>query len=84
MNRTIIVLAIGVTTALFASITVNSAEAQGCNGRVVTRTGPSGVPLKLCLDGKYSTCLRDSQRLGWSPQSSKRYCDEKKARGQVR
>jgi hypothetical protein len=29
----------------------------------------------LKLDGKYSTCLRDSQRLGYSPDSAKRYCD---------
>jgi hypothetical protein len=43
----------------------------------VTRTGPNGQPLVLKLDGKYSTCLRDSQRLGYSYASAKRYCDAK-------
>jgi hypothetical protein len=43
----------------------------------VTRTGPNGKPLVLRLDGRYSTCLRDSQRLGYSHESAKRYCDAK-------
>ena len=51
--------------------------AQACNGPVVTRMGPNGKNLTLCLDGKYSTCLRDSQRLGWSGLQAKRYCDTK-------
>ena len=51
--------------------------AQACNGPVVTRTGPNGKTLTLCLDGKYSTCLRDSQRLGWSYQQARNYCDAK-------
>jgi hypothetical protein len=43
----------------------------------VTRTGPNGKTLVLKLDGKYSTCLRDSQRLGYSLESATRYCDAK-------
>ena len=43
----------------------------------VTRTGPNGKTLVLKLDGKYSTCIRDSQRLGYPADSAKRYCDAK-------
>ena len=53
---------------------VGTAEAQV---RTVTRTGPNGKTLVLKLDGKYSTCFRDSQRLGYSADSAKRYCDAK-------
>jgi len=61
---------------MFAAILlmVGAAEAQI---RTVTRTGPNGKTLVLKLDGKYSTCFRDSQRLGYSADSAKRYCDAK-------
>jgi hypothetical protein len=55
-------------------LVVGTAEAQV---RAVTRTGPNGKTLVLKLDGKYSTCFRDSQRLGYSADSAKRYCDAK-------
>jgi hypothetical protein len=45
--------------------------------RTVTRIGPNGEKLILKLDGKYSTCVRDSQRLGYFADSAKRYCDAK-------
>jgi hypothetical protein len=57
-----------------AFLMVGVAEAQV---QTVTRTGPNGKTLVLKLDGKYSTCLRDSQRLGWPYESAKRYCDAK-------
>jgi hypothetical protein len=50
------------------------AEAQV---RTVTKTGPNGKTLVLKMDGKYSTCLRDSQRLGYSLDSATRWCDSK-------
>lgn len=75
----------GLVFAALLAFTMNTADAKmQCNGRIVIRTGPSGVPLKLCLDGKYSTCMRDGQRLGWSLQSTQRTCDRKRAQGYVR
>ena len=62
-------------TALFVLAGISEARAQSCNGTVVTRTGPNGKALTLCLDGKYSTCVRDGQRLGHSYAAAKRYCD---------
>jgi hypothetical protein len=56
---------------------VGQQVAEACNGRMVSRTGPNGKTLTLCLDGRYSTCLRDSQRLGYSYESAKRYCDSR-------
>jgi hypothetical protein len=50
---------------------VGIAEAE----TTVTKTGPNGKTLTLKMDGKYSTCIRDSQRLGYSAESAKRYCD---------
>lgn len=38
-------------------------------------TGPTGKTIVACLDGKYSTCLRDSQRAGWPYAEAKRFCD---------
>jgi hypothetical protein len=64
------VVVLFVTTLLMADI----AQAQV---PTATRTGPNGKTLVLKLDGKYSTCLRDSQRLGWPYDSAKRYCDAK-------
>ena len=55
-----------------------------CNGTLATKTGPTGKTLQVCLDGKYATCLRDSQRLGWSAVSSKGHCDNLKAQGRVK
>lgn len=48
------------------------AEAQV---RTVTKTGPNGKTLVLKMDGKYSTCIWDGQRLGYSLESATRYCD---------
>ncbi len=63
---------------VFALTVATTGIAQAaCNGPLVSRTGPNGKTLTLCLDGRYSTCLRDSQRLGYSYESAKRYCDAK-------
>ena len=55
----------------------------GCNHRTKTVTGPNAT-LTLCMDGKYTTCVRDIVRLGHSRAEAKRNCDEKKARGVVK
>jgi uncharacterized protein (DUF2147 family) len=59
-------------------------DAEACSGPTKIAKGPSGKTLTLCLDGKYSTCLRDSQRLGNSYAAAKRYCDGRKAGGFVK
>jgi hypothetical protein len=63
--------------ALLVISTLTGIAQAACNGQVVTRKGPNGKTLTLCLDGKYSTCVRDGQRLGYSYESAKRYCDAK-------
>jgi hypothetical protein len=55
-----------------------------CNGRLATRTGPTGTTLQVCLDGKYATCVRDGMRLGWSAVQGTRYCDDLRAKGLVK
>ena len=66
---------VAIAGVLFVLLGISDAHAQACNGTVVTCTGPNGKALTLCLDGKYSTCLRDGQRLGHSYAAAKRYCD---------
>jgi hypothetical protein len=61
-----------------------TASAASCNGTWATRTGPAGKTLQVCLDGKYTTCLRDAQRLDWPYDSAKRHCDNLRAEGRVK
>jgi hypothetical protein len=70
--------------ALLPLTAVALAQSKVCDGQVVTRTGPNGKVLTLCNDGKYSSCVRDGQKLGYSYASAKRYCDWRKAAGFVR
>jgi len=65
-------LAVGIIVAALSS---GLALAASCPGKLKKRTGPNGKTLTLCFDGKYSTCLRDARRLGWSYDQSKRFCD---------
>jgi hypothetical protein len=69
--------------AVLAASVPGAAQAA-CNGTLATKTGPTGITLQVCLDGKYSTCLRDSQRLGWAAVSAQRYCDNLKSQGRVK
>jgi hypothetical protein len=64
-----------VVIAFAATVAMTGITEAACNGQLANRTGPNGKTLSLCQDGKYSTCLRDGQRLGYSYESAKRYCD---------
>ena len=62
-----------------------AADAQalkGCSPGTPTKiaTGPNGRPLEVCLDGMWKTCYRDSQRIGNTAETAKRYCDSKNLR----
>ena len=60
-----------------------SAAAAACNGPMAWRTGPNGR-VQVCLDGKYTTCVRDARdRLGWG-EAGVRRCDELRRQGRVR
>ena len=76
MRKSLIILALSV----FFTTDANAV----CDGRMITKTGPSGKTLQLCFDGKYSTCLRDSQRLGWAYGQAKTFCDGRKAAGAIK
>jgi hypothetical protein len=47
-------------------------------------TGPTGITLEVCLDGKYDTCVRDSRRLGWHEQRLLADCGRKRDEGKVK
>ena len=50
---------------------------KGCAPGTPTKiaTGPNRRPLEVCLDGMWKTCYRDSQRIGYTAQQAKSYCD---------
>jgi hypothetical protein len=75
-----------VAAAFFVmSLTALAQQAlPGCKGPTKVATGPNGKTLTMCLDGKYTTCLRDSQRLGHSRAAAKQFCDGRKAAGAVK
>lgn len=79
--RTIIGIAAAVCVLL--STPAVAQALPGCNSPTRTVTGPNGKTLTLCLDGKYTTCVRDILRLGHTKAHAKRNCDEKRARGAV-
>ncbi len=71
-------------TALIAvlatvALTSQAQALKGCAPGTPTKvaTGPSGKPLEVCLDGMWKTCYRDSQRIGYTPEQAKRYCDSR-------
>jgi hypothetical protein len=54
--------------AILATLALSSdaLALAGCAPGTPTKiaTGPNGKPLEVCLDGKWKTCYRDSQRIG--------------------
>jgi len=47
-------------------------------------TGPTGIKLTVCLDGKYSTCVTDMRRLGWHESRALADCGRKRDEGKVK
>jgi hypothetical protein len=78
-------VAAAIVTAMCMSAWPETVDAQGlphtCPARP-TRVvkGPNDQTLTVCLDGKYSTCLRDAQRLGRRYQEAKAFCDTRPLR----
>jgi hypothetical protein len=68
-----------------ATIAVCTEASAACPpNRVKVSTGPNGKTLTVCLDGKYSTCVRDMRRLGWSDQEIYRSCNRKREQGRIK
>jgi hypothetical protein len=76
---------VAVASALTFVLTVGlvSDALAACNGREVTKVGRNGT-IKVCLDGKYSTCVRDARdRLGWG-EAGVRRCNGLRSAGRIR
>jgi len=74
----------GCAFAMIAFTTLTGEASAACNGQTKTATGPTGITLTVCLDGKYSTCVRDSRRLGWHEERLLADCGRKRAEGKVK
>ncbi len=75
---------LGFAAPLLLVVAISEAHAQPCPGPTRTLTGANGVTKTICLDGKYSTCMRDSMAFGNSKARAKAYCDARKAAGAVK
>jgi hypothetical protein len=69
--------AMAALVALLATASLSTNAFAACNSPTKVAKGPDGKTKVVCLDGKYSTCMRDSQSLGWSFVQAKRYCDSR-------
>jgi hypothetical protein len=67
------------TTCLAAN-----AKAEDCKYAKKVVTGPSGKTVVACLDGKYKTCLFDSQRAGYALQHALDYCGKLRDKGRIK
>ncbi|MGE3063988.1 MAG: hypothetical protein AB7K67_00215 [Hyphomicrobiaceae bacterium] len=62
---------------------VTFAEAA-CKGQTVMRPTKNGAMREVCLDGKYTTCIRDSRTGGWTQAEAKAFCDKRRAAGAIK
>ena len=76
-------LATGVLALSMVVVSTGFALAAECKLTKVA-TGPTGISKTVCLDGRYSTCMRDGQSVGWSYAQAKTFCDERKRLGKIR
>jgi hypothetical protein len=68
------------TTAFVAA----NAMADECKFGKKVVTGPTGKTIVACLDGKYKTCLFDSQRAGFSREHALDYCGKRRDLGRLK
>jgi hypothetical protein len=54
-----------------------------CDGPIGTRPTKSGGTMQVCLEPKYSTCIANNRKGGWSGLEAKARCDQLKAAGKV-
>jgi hypothetical protein len=71
-----------VAIAVLGILSINASAAE-CTKRTKLTTGPTGIQKVVCLDGKYSTCIRDSIAVGWSADQAKSFCDGRKRLGKI-
>lgn len=70
-------------TILFLTIMTSSSQAR-CDGPMGTRPTKSGGTMEVSLEPKYSTCIANNRRGGWSKQEAQARCDQLRAEGNVR
>ena len=75
-----LLFATGVTLILISPVNATGK----CNGEWKTRTGPTGITMQLYFDDKYSTCMRDAVRIGWTSPQAHAYCDKRLADGRLK
>ena len=64
-------------------VLLTAATHAGCDGPVGARPTKSGGTMQVCLEPKYTTCIANNRKGGWSGQEAKSRCDQLKAAGKV-
>lgn len=67
----------------FLVIASTSSYAATCGGPIGTRPTKSGGTMQICLEPKYSTCIANNRKGGWTAQEAKTRCDQLRASGKV-
>ena len=70
------------TFAIALSASAETACPPGVKSK--TAVGPNKKSTIVCMDGKYDTCHRDSQRIGYTAAEATRFCDERKRLGRIK
>ena len=69
--------------ALFFMSMMVTARAQ-CDGPMGTRPTKDGGTMRVCLEPKYSTCVANNRKGGWTQGEAQTRCDALKASGKIR
>ena len=60
-----------------------TARAQ-CDGPMGARPTKNGGTMQVCLEPKYSTCVANNRKGGWTQAEAQARCDALKASGKIR
>ena len=71
-----------VLTLLFF-VNATTASQAACDGPMGTRPTKSGGTMQVCLEPKYSTCVANNRKGGWTALEAKTRCDQLRASGKV-
>jgi hypothetical protein len=55
-----------------------------CDGQMGTRPTKSGGTMQVCLEPKYSTCVANNRKGGWTQAETQARCDALKAAGKIK
>ncbi len=68
---------------LFLGLSAGASQAA-CSGPIGNRPTKSGGTMQVCLEPKYSTCISNNLKGGWTKQEATTRCEGLRAQGKVK